>query len=259
VTYDVPAWSTLERLVTSEALADRAFAAGELRRRYAKDNRAEVERLYAQVHETARAKHAGVRETIRERTFDAAAFLADIASAPLELRDHYVEEILGVAYPPLGAEAARETSCDTLDAPSGVAEILFAVEHAGLDPGRTFVDLGAGAGKVVLLVALLTGARATGVELDPALAAFAREAADSLGLDNASFAVSDIRTAPLPSADVYYMYIPFIGSSAVAARVFDAAPKRSFRLFSQALDASRLPWLGASKASSYWLEMYDVR
>jgi hypothetical protein len=77
-------------------------------------------------------------------------------AAPLELRDHWVEEILDVAYPPCAETSPRPELL--LDSPSGLGEILFMLDLATLGLGRTFVDLGAGSGKAVLLVALLTGA-----------------------------------------------------------------------------------------------------
>ena len=62
------------------------------------------------------------------------------------------------------------------------------------------MDLGSGLGKVALLVALLTGARAYGVEIDPCLVSRARAAARSLDLQSAEFIEGDIRRDLLPPA-----------------------------------------------------------
>lgn len=195
-----------------------------------------------------------MRGRIHDRTLDRRAFLAQLQEASLEIRDHLVEEILDIAYPPL--EESPLPSEMIPYCPSGLAEILFMLENADLGPGKTFVDLGSGLGKVVLLVALLTGARAYGVELDSTLVTRARSAARSLRLDDAHFVQGDIRSAPLPPADVYYMYIPLTQSTGVVQRLEALAAERSIRLFSQALDLARLPWLRPGNAASYWLEMY---
>ncbi len=112
-------------------------------------------------------------------------------------------------------------------------------------------------GKVVLLAALLTGARCYGVELDPLLVAHAQSAAASLSLAKAHFIEGDIRTVSPPPSDVYYMYIPLIHSTELVDRLREQAAQRKILVFAQALDLKRLPWLRASNASSYWLEMYE--
>ncbi len=141
--------------------------------------------------------------------------------------------------------------------PSGLAEILFMLENANLGPGKTFVDLGSGLGKVVLMAALLTGARAYGVEIDSLALARARSVAQSLRDDNAHFIEGDIRDVALPPADVYYMYIPLSHSTALVERLRVLAAERSIVLSSQALDLTHLPWLRPGNAASYWLEMYE--
>src|SRR6185437_7809419 len=125
---------------------DRAFAASALLLARRPENREEVARLYARVHETARSRHARIQGRIRAGTVDRAALVAELLDAPAEIRNHLAEEILDIAYPPL--DDAPPPAAGVLDAPSGVSEILFAIERAGLDAASTFVDLGSGAGKV---------------------------------------------------------------------------------------------------------------
>lgn len=250
---DVPALAMLEPLVTSPDIRDRAFAASALSLRPAGE-RAEVAVLYERIRETARATHAEVRRRIQEGTLDTGTFIAGLREAPLEIRDHLVEEILDVAYPPLDEVSLPREVIQY--SPSGISEILFMLENTDLHTDKTFVDLGAGLGKVVLLVALLTGARAYGVELDPLLVAHARASADALHLD-AHFIEGDIREAPLPAADVYYMYIPLIRSADVAARLAAFASERKIQLFSQPLNLREFPWLDARNVRSYWLEKYE--
>jgi len=253
---DAPAFATLERLASSTDIRDRAFAASVLSlRRHALDA-AQVAGLYERIRERARTGHARVRRRICEGTLDRRAFVAHLREASFEIRDHLVEEILDIAYPPL--EETPHLREVVPYCPSGLAEILFMLAHANLGPESTFVDLGSGLGKVVLLVALLTGARACGVELDPQLVSQARSAARSLRLDDAHFIEGDIRECPLPQADVYYMYSPMTHPTPVVARLEEFARERSLFLFSQALDLTELPWLRARNAASYWLEKYEA-
>jgi SAM-dependent methyltransferase len=251
---DAPALVTLEKLATSADIRDRAFAASALALRRRAEDSAEVARLYDRIRATAQHAHRDLRQRIRDKSLDRRDLLAQLQETPLEIRDHLIEEILDVAYPPLEETALREV---IHYAPSGLSEILFTIENAGLRPGKSFVDLGSGLGKVVLLVALLTGAQAYGVELDSRRAGHARAAAEALELDNARFLDGDIRDVPLPLADVYYMYIPLMRSGAVAERLMRIAARKKIVLFAQPLDLTHLPWLKASTAASYWLEMYE--
>jgi hypothetical protein len=254
---DEPSLASLEVLVASRDARDRAFAASVLRLRRGKLDPARVTELYERVRATARAEHAEVRARIRDGKLDRAAFLAELSAAPLETRDHLVEELLDIAYPPLGGWPLPHDAVPY--SPSGVAEILFAIESASLGPHTTFVDLGSGLGKVVLLVALLSGARAHGVELDPRLVAESRRAAAGLALHNAQFSAGDIRVTPLPPAHAYYMFSPVLRPTELARRLAANASRQHFVLFAPALDLRALPWLAARHRASYWLEMYEAR
>jgi len=250
---ELPA-AELERLARSGDVADRALAASAIRLGLHDLEPAAARALYDVVRRTALTEHDEVRRSIRGRALDADALFARVLAAPLELRDHLVEEILDVAYPPLESRAPPPGGVGYV--PSGIAEVLFVVEQARLGPDRTFVDLGSGSGKVVLAVAALSGARAIGVEIDAAWVRFATVAAASLGLEHVSFVAGDIRTSPVPPADVYYLYIPVLRSVDVVARLEPVARRRPIQVFASSLDLERLPWLRATGASSYWLEMY---
>lgn len=81
-----------------------------------------------------------------------------------------------------------------------------AFDLAGLADGEHLVDLGCGDGRVLLRAAVLRGARVTGVELDPALAATARQLLadhDARG----EVLEGDFAEAPLDDADVVFAYL----------------------------------------------------
>jgi SAM-dependent methyltransferase len=244
-------------LRASAGVRDRAFSASVLALGRSGVDRESAAAEYAEIRAAAAAEHAELRRGLLRGAFGPAAFVAHLLEAPLELRDQLVEEILDIAYPSL---AVHERAYGPAGhSPSALAEVLFMLEQARLGPESTFVDLGSGLGKVVLLAALLTGARAYGIELDAELVLHARSAAASLGLERAEFIAADLRHATIPAADAYYMFIPSARSADVVERLEPLARQRKFVLFSQCLDLARFPWLASRHAGSYWLETYETR
>ncbi len=73
------------------------------------------------------------------------------------------------------------------------------------------MDIGAGLGQVALVVALLSGARAVGIEIEPAYVAVARRSAELLGRLRVSFRAEDALSADLGAGTVFYMYTPLVG------------------------------------------------
>ncbi len=92
-----------------------------------------------------------------------------------------------------------------------VSAVLELVDRARLTGGDRFVDVGSGLGQVVLLVHLLTGVEATGLEVVPAYVARARGEAERLGVDGVTFREGDARFADLCGGTVYFMFSPFRG------------------------------------------------
>jgi hypothetical protein len=97
-----------------------------------------------------------------------------------------------------------------------------------ISPDEVFYDLGSGLGHVVVLVALLTGARAHGIEFEPSYHAYATSSAASLGLTNAHFSNADVREADLAGGTLYFMYTPFRGAmlAIILKRLEAEAPRR---------------------------------
>ena len=92
------------------------------------------------------------------------------------------------------------------------ARIIFElVERAGLQKHDIFYDLGSGLGQVVILVNLLSGATAKGIEVDPAYCAYARRCAQDLNLPGVEFINGDAREADYRDGTVFFLYTPFEG------------------------------------------------
>lgn len=74
-----------------------------------------------------------------------------------------------------------------------------------------FYDLGSGLGQVSILMHLLTGATAKGVELEPAFCRYANDCASNLNLKQVTFIQADARTADYSEGTVFFLYTPFEG------------------------------------------------
>jgi len=99
-----------------------------------------------------------------------------------------------------------------------VVEMIGRIDWKSSD---VFVDLGAGLGQVALLVHLMTGVRALGVEIEPAYCAYARRSAEVIGAAaGVRFVAGDVRTADLSEGTVFFLFTPFKGE------VFDQVMER---------------------------------
>ncbi|HEX2850046.1 MAG TPA: methyltransferase domain-containing protein [Acidimicrobiales bacterium] len=97
-----------------------------------------------------------------------------------------------------------------------------AFDLAGLARGERLLDLGCGDGRVLLRAAVLRGATARGVELDPDLASDARALLASNGVDP-EVVEEDVFTTDL-SADVVFCYLSPATLQRLRARFVGLAP-----------------------------------
>jgi SAM-dependent methyltransferase len=187
----------------------------------------------------------------------AADLLSWLASLPPGARDAAIEQRLGIgesapAIPPgehlIGYHA------------SGVAAIVRAFAEVPLVEDDVLVDLGSGLGKVVLLAALLTGATARGIELQPELVDRARACAARLGVD-VRFSAGDVRDAHLDDGTVFFLYLPFTGPalSAVLDRLRAVAERKAIVVCALGVDLDHARWLARRDVDAFWLSIYDSR
>ncbi len=247
-----PTLAELRRLATSESVGDRAFASGALALHARTD---EARELYEAARACSLRVHAETRAQIRSGRLRGASLRARIDAEPDEVREHWIEEVLDVAYPPLDEPPLTRDLVPYV--PSGLTEIFHAVDVTQLGPERTFVDVGAGLGKVAILAALLCGARARGVERDAELVRRAEHAAASLSLD-IPFTLADAREADL-AADVVYLYTPFTGAVLATVMIRVARLPRPFTLCAQTLDLGKYAWLTDLGRASSWMNVYTAR
>lgn len=255
----------LRELIENGEGRDRAFADAIVRMAWSRtsepDQRAELGLLHAAVRAASLRQHRQIRGRIANGELRGAALreLFD-AAASLE-RDHFVEEVLGIAYPPLD-EPTLATD-QMVYAPSGYDEIVHSFDASALGPADRFLDLGAGLGKVVMLAALLTGAKSSGVERDGVLCELAEAARQELGLGSVQLSRGDAREADSAGADVIFMYLPFSGGvlATVMERLLADARRSAARtrrrfLCTGALDPGRYPELVVAGPPKSWLNVY---
>jgi precorrin-6B methylase 2 len=116
--------------------------------------------------------------------------------------------------------------------PTPARVILELVDQVQLHADDTFYDLGAGLGHVTILVHLLTGAAARGVEIEAVYCQHARLCAEELGLSKVSFLNDDARDVDYADGTVFFMYTPFTGTvlEAVLAALAHQAHRRTITL-----------------------------
>lgn len=106
---------------------------------------------------------------------------------------------------------------------------------AHVSPEDVFFDVGSGLGYVTMLVACLSGARAVGIEYEPAYHARAVAVAADLGLTRVEHHQGDARAFDYGEGTVFYFYDPFRGEvfDAVAARLRETTRGRPIRVISR--------------------------
>jgi len=116
--------------------------------------------------------------------------------------------------------------------PTPARIVLEMVERADFRQHDVFYDIGSGLGQVSILVHLLSGVRAKGVEVEPAYCDYARRCASELNLSQVQFINLDAREADYSDGTVFFLYTPFEGRmlERVLERLRDESTKRSIRL-----------------------------
>lgn len=132
--------------------------------------------------------------------------------------------------------------------PTPTRHIVDGVRRARISADDVVLDLGAGLGHVPILVNVLSGARAMGVEREPAYVDSAMDAVRALELDDVSIVQGDARDADVSAATVFYLFTPFIGTILrdVAAKIEQEARRRAVRVVSLgpcSRTFARMDWL----------------
>jgi len=111
-----------------------------------------------------------------------------------------------------------------------------------------FFDLGSGLSQVAILVNLISGVSATGIEYEPSYCKYAKESVSQLDLSNVNFINEDARNSDYSEGTIFFLYTPFEGKILQDVMNFlqEVAQKRAIRVFtygSCSMLIAKLSWL----------------
>lgn len=131
--------------------------------------------------------------------------------------------------------------------------VLELVEQCDFKPEDIFVDIGSGLGQVTLLVNLLAGIKALGIEFEPAFCKYARDCTKSLRLEDVAFVNTDARQADYCAGTVFFMFTPFRGTmlDEVLERLRAESLSRRIRLVTYGPCTTEI-------ASQNWLKVENI-
>jgi hypothetical protein len=181
-----------------------------------------------------------------ERVFEPAPAVRARFGPTYDALDDFVNGLLGTGEAPQETLAREPEMVYYQPTPARLVPEM--IDRADIGLGDIFVDVGSGLGRVPILVALLTGAEALGIERDPAYCAYAQRSAQMLGVTNVRFANLDAREADYSTGTVYYLYTPFQGCmlQEVLARLQQGTAGRAVRVCTYGPcthDVADAPWL----------------
>ena len=132
-------------------------------------------------------------------------------SVPPNARDAWLDLVLGLAELPADGPELPRGCVPYLPCP--VDALLRVVDHTPVRASDVFVDIGSGLGRATLLVHLLTGAEAIGLEIQTELAVAARDVAARLSLERVPCIRGDAAalTSLVSVGTVFFLYCPFGG------------------------------------------------
>jgi SAM-dependent methyltransferase len=198
------------------------------------------------------------RGLIRRGLHDPAAFRAALLKVPPAARDQWVDSVLGLgAIPDDGPDLPR--GCVPY-LPCAVEILLQLIDEAPVSQSDVFVDVGSGLGRAAVLVHLLTGAGAIGLEVQSALVLASRRLAARLRLSHVSCVNGDAtKLAELITVgSVFFLYCPFGGDrlAKVLAELESIARTRTIRICAVDLPLPPCPWLTLQSRPSGNLAIY---
>jgi hypothetical protein len=198
------------------------------------------------------------RHSIERGLHDPSAFRAALLGVPARQRDTWVDFVLGLDDLPPDGPALPAGGVPYL--PSSVEVLLRTVDEASVRSHDVFVDVGAGPGRAMSLVHLLTGAGAVGLEVQPELVHAAHSLTARLGLSRVRCIEGDAASvaAFMVVGSVFFLNCPFSGAR--LAKVLDdleaIARTRPLRVCCVHLPLPARPWLTRELGPGGELEIY---
>lgn len=187
------------------------------------------------------------RAEIQAGTLRGKALVERIEKLPASERDGWIDEVLDIDS--LVADAPDLPRGSVPYLPCGVDEILATVRELPLRAEDHLVDLGSGLGRVLFIAHLVSGARATGVEIQGHLVHTSRAKAAAINLPISI--IHGNAAENVPEGSVFFMYAPFNGPmlESVLARLENIAQRRRIALCTVGLELGEVPWLARRSTS----------
>jgi hypothetical protein len=160
--------------------------------------------------------------------------------------DVFINRLLLINPAPLETKAREAEMVYYQQTPARI--ILELVEKGHLTRKDVFYDLGSGLGQVPILVHLLSGVIAKGIDFEPAYCDYASGCAAALNLSRVEFVNVDARQADYSDGTAFFMYTPFKGGllQEMLEKLRGEARRRRIRLFTYGpctSEVSRQSWL----------------
>ncbi len=196
----------------------------------------------ALMDDSLRSSANAMRARLRADGVARTPLLESLLTVPPRDRDAWVDALLGIGELPTDAPDLPRDAVPYL--PCGVDEILAVVREVPISTDDVLVDLGAGLGRVAILVHLLSAARTQGVELQAPLVRSARACCAALRLDGVTFTHGDVAETALEGS-VFFLYTPFAGATLTRAlaRLEEVARRRPIVVCAVGFELPRLAWL----------------
>lgn len=148
-----------------------------------------------------RLVRACIRHSRRQRMSDQDTY---------DVLDTLIGALLAVEHTSPEETVAREAEM-TFYQPTPARMVWELVSKARITRRDVFYDLGSGLGQVAILVNLLSGASARGIEVEPSYHRYARLSLRKLLLEKVEFIHGDARAVDFSGGTVFYLYTPFQG------------------------------------------------
>jgi len=188
---------------------------------------------------------------------DRHAFRAALLAVPAEARDGWLDRVLDLGPPPDDGPELPRGCVPYL--PCSVDALLAIVDGAEIAPSDVVVDIGAGVGRALALIHLLTDAAAIGIEIQPALVQAARTLARRVSPRISHLHGDAVElTGRVATGSVFVLYCPFSGErlQRVLANLEAIAETRPIRVCCVDLPLPTCQWLTATHAAPGGVMVY---
>jgi hypothetical protein len=199
-----------------------------------------------------------MRDRLLNTEASPSVFRATLMRVPASERDAWLDLVLGLDSLPDDGPALPRGCVPYL--PCSVDALLRMVDHAGVEASDVFVDIGAGVGRAAVLVHLLTGAAAIGLEIQPGLVHTSWDLKTRLNVLRYSPVEGDAAqlTGCITIGSIFFLYCPFSGQR--LEKVLDdleaIARTRQIRVCCVDLPLPPRPWLTLVTPQSDDLTVY---